>query len=351
MAAQFNNRIRQILLLALILIMGFLIVKELYMLLPGFLGAVTFYILGRNGYHNLVEKRKWRKSGTAFLFLFGFFVIIGLPLYYAIHLVTPKIYDIFSHSDELLTGIRALSEKITGFVGLEVVDVEAIKTIQSRVKDFIPTFLNSTANILGNIAVMFFVLYFMFVSGRDVEQWLHSFLPLSQNSIDVLARETIHSVRANAIGIPLISLIQGVTATIGYVIFGLKDYGMWGFLTGVFAFFPIVGTLVIWVPLVIFLYGQGMTWQGTGLLIYSLIVTGNIDYIARITLMKKIGDVHPLVTIFGVIVGLKLFGFMGFIFGPLLFSYVILLVRIYTFEFVNHSFNELNGESQSANPR
>jgi predicted PurR-regulated permease PerM len=72
-------------------------------------------------------------------------------------------------------------------------------------------------------------------------------------------------------------------------------------------------------------------------LIYSLVVTGNVDYLARITLMKKIGDVHPLITIFGVIVGLKLFGFMGFIFGPLIFSYMIILVRIYSYEFVeNH---------------
>jgi predicted PurR-regulated permease PerM len=50
--------------------------------------------------------------------------------------------------------------------------------------------------------------------------------------------------------------------------------------------------------------------------------------------MKKIGDVHPLVTILGVIVGLGLFGFMGFIFGPLLLSYLILMIRIYTSEFV-----------------
>jgi predicted PurR-regulated permease PerM len=73
-------------------------------------------------------------------------------------------------------------------------------------------------------------------------------------------------------------------------------------------------------------------------MIYSLAITGNIDYLARITLMKKIGDVHPLITIFGVIVGLQLFGFMGFIFGPLIFSYLIILVRIYSYEFVeNHN--------------
>ena len=75
----------------------------------------------------------------------------------------------------------------------------------------------------------------------------------------------------------------------------------------------------------------------SGLLIYSLIVTGNVDYLARVTLMKKIGNVHPLVTVFGVIVGLNLFGFMGFIFGPLIFSYSIILIKIYSHEFVDVS--------------
>ena len=95
--------------------------------------------------------------------------------------------------------------------------------------------------------------------------------------------------------------------------------------------------MLIWLPLVIFQYSQGANWQATGLLIYSLVVTGNVDYLARVTLMKKIGNVHPLITILGVIVGLGLFGFMGFIFGPLLLSYLILMIRIYTSEFVEHN--------------
>jgi predicted PurR-regulated permease PerM len=103
--------------------------------------------------------------------------------------------------------------------------------------------------------------------------------------------------------------------------------------------------MLIWLPLVIYLYSQGLNWQATGLMIYSLAITGNVDYLARITLMKKIGDVHPLVTIFGVIVGLKLFGFMGFIFGPLIFSYLIILIRIYTAEFVVHPSDEVKQES------
>jgi predicted PurR-regulated permease PerM len=337
--AQFNNRIRQIILLIIILLIGFLIVKELYGFLPGFLGAVTFYIIGRNSYFKLTEVKKWRKSLTALLYILGFLVLIGLPMYQAVRLVVPEVNAVFGHSHELMTGLNAVMEKVKEVVGIELFSAGNMQKIQLGATTFIPTFLNSTANIVSNLLVMFFVLFFMFVSGREMERNLRAFIPLTDDSVEILAKETVHMVRANAIGIPLISLIQGVTAMIGYLIFGLKDWGMWGFLTGVFAFFPIVGTMLIWLPLVIYLYSQGMNWQGTGLMIYSLAVTGNVDYLARITLMKKIGDVHPLITIFGVIVGLKLFGFMGFIFGPLVFSYLIILIKIYTHEFVEPPVN------------
>jgi predicted PurR-regulated permease PerM len=99
--------------------------------------------------------------------------------------------------------------------------------------------------------------------------------------------------------------------------------------------------MMIWVPLVVYLFSQGLNGPGTGLLIYSLLVTGNVDYLARVTLMKKIGNVHPLITVFGVIVGLQLFGFMGFIFGPLVFSYVIILIKIYAHEFVDPNRNTI----------
>jgi predicted PurR-regulated permease PerM len=92
--------------------------------------------------------------------------------------------------------------------------------------------------------------------------------------------------------------------------------------------------MIVWVPLVIFMYASGNNWNATGLLLYSVIVTGNVDYLARITLLKRMGQVHPVVTVLGVIVGLGLFGFIGLIFGPLLVNYIILLFRIYCNEFI-----------------
>jgi predicted PurR-regulated permease PerM len=335
--AQFNNRIRQVIILIIILLLGYLIIKELYIFIPGFLGAITLYILGRGKYDKLVNVKKWSPRWTAMLFILVSLLVICATMFFTIKVMLPKFNLVFSHPQELMQGLNKLSERVTEYIGIDLFSKTNMDKLKVGLGNFIPTFLNSTLNILGNVVMMFFTLYFMLVSGKEMEAAVTNFIPLHPDSITKLSKETINLVRANAIGIPLISIIQGITATLGYWIFGLNEFGLWGFLTGIFAFVPFVGTMLIWLPLVIFQYSQGANWQATGLLIYSLVVTGNVDYLARVTLMKKIGNVHPLITILGVIVGLGLFGFMGFIFGPLLLSYLILMIRIYTSEFVEHN--------------
>ncbi len=331
--ASFSNRLRQIILLAVLAALGFLLVKELYTFFPGFLGAVTLYILSRHWYLHLTTQKKWNKNLTATLFLFGFLIIVGLPVYYIISLLSPKITEVFGHSDEVIIGLKSVSTQIKAWTGQELFSDTNVAEIQKRVANFFPAFLNSTAMIFANLALMLFIYFFMLINGKQMEESIDSFLPLQEKNIEALRNETMSVVRANAIGIPLISFIQGVCAIIGYWIFGINEFVLWGFITGIFAFFPIVGTTLIWAPLVVFLFSQGHTGQGIGLLIYSLLVTGNVDYLARITLMKRMGDVHPMVTVLGVIVGLSLFGFWGFIFGPLLISYFLLMFKIYSSEF------------------
>jgi predicted PurR-regulated permease PerM len=187
----------------------------------------------------------------------------------------------------------------------------------------------------------------MMVHGRNMEKYLNDFIPLNNKNKEILSAETDIMIRANAIGIPLLAVIQGLIGALGYFIFGINEFGVWGFLTGVASLIPIVGTGLIWLPLTIYLLASGQTWQGIGLSIYSLAIISNIDYVARITLLRKIGDVHPLITIFGVIVGISIFGFLGLIFGPLLISYFIVLIKIYRNEFNSIPINSIPGDKEN----
>jgi len=139
---------------------------------------------------------------------------------------------------------------------------------------------------------------------------------------------------SNAIGIPLIAIIQGVVALLGYLIFGVPQPVFWFAVTCFCAMLPIIGAAAVYVPMGVYLIAAGHTWQGIAILIYGFVVVGASDNIFRMLLAKKIGDVHPLITVFGVIVGVNLFGFIGLIFGPLLISMFILLLKIYSNEYL-----------------
>lgn len=330
-----SNQVRQWLIVIVLAGLIFLVVKELRMFFPGFLGALTLYIISRGSYFQLVYHYKWNKSLAATIFLIGYTALLFLLVYSIVMVLGPKV-DKYLHDPSLFTDTakNAIND-FQGKTGFIFFTEETAIDLLNRLSNFIPTLINNTVDMLANLVLMLFMLYFMLVNGKEMESWLDHVIPLKQDNINLLVTETKRLVKASAIGIPLISLIQGLTATLGYYLFGVDDYVLWGFLTGVFAFFPFIGTLLIWVPIVVFMYGAGETWNATWLLLYSLLVTGNIDYIARITILKKLGNVHPIVTVLGVIVGLNLFGFIGFIFGPLLISYIILLFRIYSNELLH----------------
>lgn len=329
----FNERLRQVLILMLVLAMAILLIMQLRAFIPGMLGGITLYILSRTLYFQLIFKRKWKKGWTALLFIFGYLIIIAIPVYVSISLVSPKISAITENQDQVIQSIQSLSAKIREKTGVTILSAESAKSIAQKVSVYIPMVINSTMALITNLIIMFFLLYYLLVHGREMEKYLSRVTPLKHENVNMLAGETKMMIKANALGIPIICIVQGAFAALGYWIFGVEDWGLWGFVTGVFAFFPLVGTMIIWVPLVAYLFIHGSNWPALGLALYSIIVTGNVDYIARLKLMKYMGDVHPVITVLGVIVGLNLFGFMGLIFGPLLISYFLIMVKIYINEF------------------
>ena len=107
----FNDKLRQILLLILIILLGWLFVGELYIFLPGLLGGVTLYIVSRTLYYKLVFKRKWKKGGTALLFMLGYLILIAIPVYFSVRLISPKINSLVNNQHEIMEGIKIASAK------------------------------------------------------------------------------------------------------------------------------------------------------------------------------------------------------------------------------------------------
>ena len=225
----FNDRIRQILLLLLIILLIFLSLRELRLFMPGLLGAVTLYILSRAGYFQLVYNRKWKKGRAAFLYILYYLLLLGVPIFAAVTLLSPKISSVLSDPTAVINNIKQAVMQIQAKAGISIVTEKSLSNSLDQTITFIPSLLNSTLNIVSNLITMLFFLYYMLYHGREMEMAMFRIIPLKDANTAMLASETKKLVKANAIGIPLISIIQGLTATLGYFIFGVDEFVLWGF--------------------------------------------------------------------------------------------------------------------------
>lgn len=328
-----RENLKQIGLISLIVILGLNILGEFSAFIPGALGAATLYILLRHFYLYLILKKKWKPWVAATTFIIGSMVVFVLPVFFLIQALAPKLNALLgqtSHIQEMLTTLSANMAN----AGIPIkLNTEQVGKLLEKISSTAPAALGATANMLTNTVLAFFFLYFMLVQGKEMEYAIKRFLPLKETNVDDIWKSTRTMVNANAIGIPVLAICQGIVAIIGYWIFGVESYIFWGMLTGVFSVVPLVGCALVWAPICIYMGATGQTAAALGLGIYSFVITGGIDNVLRFTILKKLGDVHPVITTIGIIIGVPMFGFMGFIFGPLLVSYLLLLIKIYRVEF------------------
>lgn len=329
-----NQRLKQISFLLLIVLIAAILFSELYTFFPGFLGAVTFYIIIRKYMFRLVEERNWNKNLAAATLMFLSFIIVLLPFGLLFNMLTDKAAYAISHSSEMMKGLRNVNYRIYTSTRIDVLSQVRLEKLQEYLTSVLPMLLGATFNTLTAIAILYFILYFMLVNGRSLEARLYEYIPLKDENVLRLGNEFRKLVIANAVGIPLIAIIQGIVSLIGYFIFGVPEPFFWFAVTCFTAMLPVVGAAAVYVPMGVYLIAAGNTWQGIGVLIYGFAAVGTSDNIFRFMLAKKIGDVHPLITVFGVLIGVNLFGFIGLIFGPLLISMFILLLEIYSNEFL-----------------
>jgi predicted PurR-regulated permease PerM len=328
-----QNILRQILFIIIIIGLGLLLIYELSFFIPAVLGSLTLYILMRQRMHYLTEVRKWSKPKAAWLLVALSFLVILLPFGILANLLASKIIYAVEHSSQILDSLKKFSEQMKVRFGFAIADDNTINEIGPFIRKIIPQILNTTINTISIIGVLYFVLYFMLIYSRTMEDKLYEYIPLKDSNVDLIAKDIDTTVRASVIGIPLIALIQGVVGLIGYLFIGVRDPFLWFAITCITAMLPIVGAALAYVPLSIIFFAEGENLKGLIMLIYGFGIIGLVDNLFRFILNKRLGNIHPLITVFGVIAGIGMFGFIGLIFGPMLLSLFIVLLKVYSNEF------------------
>src|SRR5690606_13608538 len=187
--------------------------------------------------------------------------------------------------------------KVEQYVGYDLSSKIDAESTATWISENLQVFVGSTFNALIAIGLMYFILFYMLTNRRLLKDSLKEYIPLSQGNISELGKEIQKMVRSNAIGIPLVAILQGIVALIGFWIFGIKDAFFWFVITTIASMIPFVGTLLGIIPVLNISLSTGDNFQAWGILIYGLVVVGSTDNILRIYGLKRLLDVHPLITL------------------------------------------------------
>ena len=325
--------IKQIALILVICVLVGLICWNLALFIPSVLGAVTLYIVCRKFNYYLIEEKNWKPWASSMFLMVASLIILILPVYFIVDMLVAKAGNAQAYMEKFNIFLEKIHQFVFQKVGFDILSKENIAKVTNFAGTLSTKALNTTVNTFTVIVSMYFILYFMFAKARLFEKIMARAMPFKRKNSQLLGDKFIKLVMANAIGIPVVALGQGLVALIGYWIFGCPSPMLLFALTAVASMLPVVGAAIVYVPVGIFMIAEGQTGPGVGILLYGLIIVGLTDNLLRFTLLKKLEDIHPLVTVFGIILGMNIFGFMGLIFGPILMSITVLLIQVYRDEF------------------
>ena len=323
-------------LVTIIVVLGTILFVEFIPFLGGILGACTIYILVRKQMLYLTEKKHLRRSFVAVILLLETILCFLIPLSLAVWLFINKLQNFNLDPTQLVKSAEHIANLIEQRTGYDVLDTSNIMSAVSILPKIGQVLRGGISGFAINVAVLVLILYFMLIGGAKMEKYVYSILPFSDENKKNVLNEINMIVTSNAIGIPLLAIIQGLIALLGYWIFDVPSPFLFGFLTCFATIIPVVGTALVWLPLALYMTLTGDWVNAAGLTAYALIIITNVDNLIRFILQKKMADTHPLITIFGVIIGLSLFGFMGIIFGPLLISIFILCFNIFKEKYLDN---------------
>lgn len=329
MVASFKEKYWKYSLIAIIIFLGIIIFREFSPFFSGLLGAFTIYVLVRKQMFYLTEKKKIKKIYAVLIILIEVIMCIIVPTFLLIWLLLGRLKEFDIHPAALFQTVQNFVDLIHSKTDYDLLSQTNVTNLTGYISDLLQTVLGQVSSFVINSVVLLFILYFMLMSNRQMESYVYELLPFNEKNKRNVITEIKRMVTSNAIGIPLLAIIQGAVATIGYIIFDVPTPYLFGVLTCFATIIPVVGTAMVWFPLAVFLALSGNWFGAIGLAIYSLVIISNVDNLIRFLLQKKMADTHPLITVFGVLIGLTLFGFWGVIFGPLLLSMFFLLIRIF----------------------
>lgn len=338
-----KSRLSPWFLFAILLLLGILAFRVVgvflsYVLFGLFLAYLTFPV------YALLRRRIKRPAVAAGTMLLLLTVAVFLPLSFVLGALLRQVQDLLASlsAADPQALLDAIAHRINLALGLPDEATtnpgsNLVNDVYDSVQDALVAWLRDVPQLLAEgilgLLLLAYVLYYTYTDGERALAAIRDVLPLDAEQRETLFREVGHVIRGVMYGTILLSAIQAVLAAIGFAIFGVPSVALWSVLVFVLALLPIVGAPFVWVPWGLYLIYIGETLSGVGLLVYCAILVNGIEHLIRPKLIGKTANIHPLLVLLGVVGGLAIFGFVGFIVGPLVLSVFVTVLNLYRKEF------------------
>ena len=314
----------------LIFVLGAAILLALSPFLSGLLGAAVLYVIFVRPYKRLAQAVK---PGTASaLILVGALLLIAVPISWLTGIVIDQAPASLRAIQNSALVARLGHRSIGGLdVGAEL--AKASGTFVSWLSSQVFSFVGSATSAALNLVIAFFGLYYLLRSGDDSWPVIRRYIPFSAQTADALRDRFFSVTEATLLGTALVAMIQGSLVGFGFWIVGLPNALFWGTVTAFASILPVLGSALVWLPAVLVLAAQGKYGSAIGLLVIGAGIASNIDNLIRPVIYKRVSNIHPMITLVGAFAGVRYFGLLGLLLGPLGIAYLFELLHGYRVEY------------------
>lgn len=320
--------------LILILLMLYGFVKLIYPFLIPILLAIVFSVVYFPVYDFLVRKNI-NQNIASFVSVFLFALTVLLPLSLFGWLLFKEAQHIYPHAVNFLNNnldsIKIPFAKTSIFSKFDIKEI-----LLTNLKELQTNIIKSGASVIKNIFfffvnlfVMLITMFFLFRDGRKLIKWFVEIIPVENKHLEKILNQFNLTTIAIVRGFLLTAFIQGLVATVGYYIAGLTSPILLGFLTMFSALIPFVGTTGVTVPISVIAFIVKGNLTGLFLFMWAVILVGTIDNFIRPVLIGREARLPISLIFLGIIGGLKSYGPVGLIIGPIFVSMVITVLTIY----------------------
>ncbi|MFA5991525.1 MAG: AI-2E family transporter [Candidatus Doudnabacteria bacterium] len=265
-------------------------------------------------------------------------IMVALPVYVIGQLVFNEIVNIYTQQATQGSFTVNLNNFISHLSGpVQAIAQNIFNNISEKASSFAGNAFQSLADVVANIAnfvvafiLVSFTLYYLLKDGGKLRSFIEKIFPLEQSHETLLVQKLEMAIKGVVQGSFSVALLQGSVSTVGFYIFGVPQPILWGIFTVLASLVPTVGTLLSLVPAVIYLFLSGHTGAAIGMTIWAFVSIQGIDNFISPRLIGFKTNLHPLITLLSILGGIVLFGYLGFLIGPILMAMFMSLVDIYS---------------------